>query len=164
MNLRLKIEILAAGLVGIGLIYGYFTWQHKQREIGAARVEAADAKAVAAEKERQAEQLQREQDATNDAINALQAERERLEARLSATPISVRLCPSPASSSGRLPTASSSTGSISTPASAGGTVSGVPEGTVAGPDIGPQLRDLALVCELGSAQIRAILARERGLH
>ena len=153
-----------AGLVGIGLVVGYFQWQHKQREIGAARVEAADAKAVAAEKERQAEQLQREQDATNDAINALQAERERLTADLLAKPAPVaRLCiPTPRDSSG-LPGKAGTASSASEAATIVGNSADVPGGIIAGPNIGEGLRDIALLAERLGSQNRALLFREKGL-
>lgn len=163
MSLRTRLELLLAAALGIGLLWGYYHWRGVQREIGAARVEAADAKAVAAEKQRQLEQLAHEKQTNEDAVNALQIERDRLAADLAAVPAPViRVCNEPRRSGG-LPAAPQAAGPVGEGATGGGSVDPVSPGDQPR-DIGPELLVIAEVAERVSAQNRALLQRERGLR
>jgi hypothetical protein len=160
MSLRFKIEFAAIlGLAGIGL---FIHFVYYERQIGAKEVEAADAKAVAAERQKEAEQAKRDLKVNQDATDALKAERDRL-ADIAARPAPViRVCDNPPSGTGVPATASSTSGSGqgTTPA---GSVSQVPGGTNQGVDIGPAVQLLAIWAERLAAQDRALLERERGL-
>ena len=48
------VPLALGGLLVAGLVAGYFGWQHHERALGAALVEAADAKAVAEQREKDA--------------------------------------------------------------------------------------------------------------
>lgn len=163
MTLRLK--LIALGLLGIAVVSGYFAWQHYERQVGAAKVEARDAKlALAAEREAR-EQERQDAKATEDAVNGLQAERDRLRDDLAARPVpSLRLCVSAPGSGSGVRATPGAAGGASPGAPTGRDGAEVPTGAVAGPDVGGELQLVALVADELAAQVRALLEREHALN
>jgi hypothetical protein len=144
------------------LVLGYWGWESHVKALGAAQVEARDARALADQRLSQIATLKHEAQVNEDAKTALQAENNRL-AALAAKPIGpVRLClPASHSSTGTAP--ATVAGGTEPPSPTGRGVSGVPTGVAEQPDLGPALQQLALRADQLSAQVRALLAREQGL-
>lgn len=157
----LKIGLYAAVLAGLlGL---YAAWTHHERDLGAARVEAADAKALAERRLQDAVQARKDVKTNEDAIHALQTENESL-AALAAKPAPVvRLCRGQANS-GPTPAPTGTAGGTIPATPAAGDVQPVPGGTDLGPDIGAGLQAAMIRADQLSAQVRALLEREAGLH
>lgn len=160
MTLRAKLVALVS-LLAVGAII-YAAWHYHVEQLGAAIVRAADARAALAAKELELEQIQRDAKTNSEAVDALQAERDRLSAALAEQPAPVvRVCAAPAR--GGLPTAAGAPGKPSEAAAARGSGASVPTGVEPGPDIGPGLRLIATVSDRLAAQERALLEREREL-
>lgn len=160
MSLRFKLTAL--GLFGAACVGLYLAWHHHVEQLGAAKVEARDARLALEAKQRVLEQIQRDAKTNEDAVNALHAENDRLAAALAAAPAPViRVC-EPARGSG-LPAAPGPAGGAREAAAGGGGVPGVPRGDQPSVDIGPGVQLLAELGERLSAQLRAIQERERSL-
>lgn len=153
---------MALGILGIAGVALYFTWQHKERQIGAARVEARDAKLAQEQAERNLEQVKHDLQVNADAVASLESERGRLAGDLAARPVpAIRLCPAPSSGRG-LPSPAGPAGTVSEGAAARRDDPPVPTRD-SGRDITAELQLIALVAEQLAAQDRALLKRERGL-
>lgn len=158
MTLRLRISIVA--ILGVAMIAGYFGWRHYERQLGAAKVEARDAKLAAEATQRILEQVQRDAQVNLETVAGLRAERDRLADSLADRPIpTIRVC-NP-SRSGGLPAASGASTGTSQGATAGRADPPVPAGD-SGRDITAELSVIAEVAERLAAQDRALLVRERG--
>lgn len=154
----LKIGFIAAA--ALALILAVHLWDAREKALGAAKIEAADARALAASAVQRAAQALVDIQTNKDAVDGLQKERDRLAALL-ALPQPRLVCH--ADRSGQTPsTTVVAGGAIQTAASAGASDSlraGDP-----GVDISPDVLTLAGVAEALASQNRALLAREHGLE
>ena len=131
---------------------GYCPYEGVQQ--GRAEVIQSDVRAIREQAGRDAKVAERVKNGYESEIARLRAD-----AALQPAPVSIRLCKYPRGS-GSAPTVA---GGTQPPSSAGGGVPEVPESPVAGPDIGPELQQLALRADELSAQVRALLSREMDL-
>lgn len=163
--MTLRFKLIAIALFGVAAVGGYLAWQYHVEQLGAAKVEARDLKIALEAKQRELEQIQRDAKTNEDAVNDLQAERDRLAATVAATPAPVlRLCVGPASGGSGLPAAAGTAGVAREAAAEGGERASVPGGDQPGPDVGAGVQLLAIVVEQLAAQERALLEREEALH
>jgi Sec-independent protein translocase protein TatA len=159
----LRIKIAAIALLIVGGIALYVAWKYHVEQLGAARVETRDMRAALEAKQRELDQIQRDSKTNEDAVNALQAEKDRLAATLADQPAPViRMC-EPARS-GRLPAAAVPPGKPSEAAADRGGSASVPVGDQSGIDVGPGLLVIAEVADRLAAQDRALLKREARLE
>ena len=156
----LKIGIGAAALLALGI--AVHLWDAREKALGAAKVEAADAKALAVSARLKASQALADAQTNKDAVSGLQKERDALAAAL-AKPLPRLVCHS-TGDRGQALTQTSPAGAAGPPAPAGGADSGVRDGDQPGVDLAPDVRLIAAVGESLSAQNRALLAREHGLE
>lgn len=163
MSLRLK--LIAIALFGLAAVAAYTFWKHHVEQLGAAKVEARDAKLALEAKQREIEQIERDFKTNEDAINGLRAERERLARDLAARPVpSIRLCVAAPSGGGGLSAAAGAPGAARESAAEGGERPGLPGGDSGGVDIGSGVQLLAVVAERVDAQLRAMQKRELELQ
>ena len=158
MTLQAK-AIALVSLLAIGAIC-YAAWSYHQQQIGAAKIEARDALAALNAKQRELEEVQRNAKATQDAADALQAEKDRLVAALADPAPVIRVCSAPDGGS-RLRPAATAPAKPSEAAAARGDGASVSDGTQPGPNIGAELQLIALVADRLAAQDRALLELRR---
>lgn len=163
--MSLYARIVAVSLFGLAAVAGYALWQHHVEQLGAAKVEARDAKVALEATQRVLEQIKRDFKTNEDAVDGLQAERDRLARDLAARPTpSIRVCVAAPSGGGGLSAAAGAAGAAREGAAEGGERARVPGGDSVGVDIGSGVQLLAVVVEQLAAQGRALLERERELQ
>ena len=156
----LKIGIGAAALLALGI--AVHLWDAREKALGAAKVEAADAKALAVSARLKASQALADAQTNKDAVSGLQKERDALAAAL-AKPQPHLVCHSTGGGGQTVTTPSVADGTQQT-APAGGPVTVVRDGDQSGVDVSTDVRLIAAVGEALASQNRALLAREHGLE
>jgi len=146
MKVVLLIIVMLLAASGLGYCH------HRGVVEGQSQVIEADKRAVA-------EQAEKDAKATAKMASNYEAELDRLRAAVPLRPTPVRVCSTPRSSS-PTPVVARTSEEITTP---GGSIPAVSTSPTAGPDIGPELQQFALRADELSAQVRALLAREKDL-
>jgi membrane-bound ClpP family serine protease len=163
MMMMAQIKLYATLAVLVGLMGALAWFANHERTVERDKIEKRQAAAVTAAFQAAAEEVAKHAKIDTETIGGLQADLARtLVAAADPVPV-VRLC-HPAGGASPVPEARPAAGSVpQLQSAAAGHVPAMPDGTGAGPDIGPGLQHLADACEVISARERAILRWARGL-